>query len=227
MKLAFITDLHELSGSLVKAVKMAEKQGCDELVCLGDILGYDAVYNPNNQERSARKCLRLIKDQMKYVVTGNHDTIKEAQGTDLSSDDLEYMESLPQSIIFENNGSRILFSHYLFPDLTGSTMVFIKWQNQLNPVYDFFKHENILLSFCGHDHPSGVGFGFPAKPKWNSNLKNAVHYMPFNTYHIDHQMTCLVLPPLATANAFPGLTIWDTSTSELKVIQLNPYSSSL
>ena len=58
MKIGLITDIHENVEKLREAIKLADIQNCDELVCLGDIVGYDHRFYSFNISRSAKKMPR-------------------------------------------------------------------------------------------------------------------------------------------------------------------------
>ena len=73
MKIGIFTDIHENSEMLVNALKIAEASGCHELLCLGDIVGFDVRFYRYDLKRSARECVRLIKSNCRWVVAGNHD----------------------------------------------------------------------------------------------------------------------------------------------------------
>lgn len=73
MRIALITDIHEDFESLKQALKLIEKYACDEIICLGDICGFSIPYYSYYNERNASKCVKLIKDNCKYTVIGNHD----------------------------------------------------------------------------------------------------------------------------------------------------------
>lgn len=221
MKIGFITDIHELSGPLNKAISLAEKSGCDELACLGDIIGFDPLYHYGRSKINAGETVRMVQENFKWVVAGNHDNEYQEKTKLFTDYEQEFLSGLPDFIELEFGKTRIILSHYLFPDYTGSSMVFIRHQHQLDLMYDHFITENFQFAFCGHDHPTGVGFGYPKKSKWIHQFKKAIHYMPFNRYILDSQMTCCLLPPLATINAPPGLSIWDTNSKVLDVISLN------
>lgn len=64
MRIAIISDIHSNLEALTKAFEIIDTKNVDEIVCLGDIVGYGA--NPN-------ECVELIKKRVKYVVIGNHD----------------------------------------------------------------------------------------------------------------------------------------------------------
>jgi len=64
MKYAIISDIHSNLEALTKALEIIDQRSVDEIICLGDIVGYGA--NPN-------ECLALIRQQCKTVIKGNHD----------------------------------------------------------------------------------------------------------------------------------------------------------
>ena len=73
MKLGLISDIHEDTISLIKALRLLEKAGCNEIVCLGDIVGFSAPFYKFHNTRDANECIRLVSENAKYVVAGNHD----------------------------------------------------------------------------------------------------------------------------------------------------------
>jgi predicted phosphodiesterase len=73
MKLALISDIHEDVVNLTKALKLIEKAGCDEIACLGDIVGFSSPFYKYHNTRDANECIRLICENAKYTVAGNHD----------------------------------------------------------------------------------------------------------------------------------------------------------
>jgi len=79
MKLGIISDIHEDVENLKKALNVLEKSSCDEIVCLGDIIGFCVHYNRYAHNRDAKECLRLVKQNCKYVVIGNHDQFAAAK----------------------------------------------------------------------------------------------------------------------------------------------------
>jgi predicted phosphodiesterase len=64
MKLAVISDIHANSEALEAVLADIATQDVDEILCLGDIVGYGA--NPN-------ECIDLVKKSCSLVLLGNHD----------------------------------------------------------------------------------------------------------------------------------------------------------
>jgi len=66
MRLAFISDIHANLEALEAVLADIDKKGIDEILCLGDVVGYGA--NPN-------ECAEIIAKRCKSVLLGNHDAV--------------------------------------------------------------------------------------------------------------------------------------------------------
>ena len=64
MRLAFISDIHANLEALESVLADIEQQKVDEIVCLGDIVGYGA--NPN-------ECAEIVRKKSSTILLGNHD----------------------------------------------------------------------------------------------------------------------------------------------------------
>jgi predicted phosphodiesterase len=64
MRIAIISDIHANQEALEAVLKDIETQHVDQIVCLGDVIGYGA--NPN-------ECVALIKQHCPTILLGNHD----------------------------------------------------------------------------------------------------------------------------------------------------------
>jgi predicted phosphodiesterase len=64
MRLAVISDIHSNLEALQKALEIISNKSVDEIICLGDTVGYGA--NPN-------ECLDLVRSSTPYILMGNHD----------------------------------------------------------------------------------------------------------------------------------------------------------
>jgi len=106
MKCAIISDIHGNIEALNAVLKDIKKHGADEIVCLGDLVGYGA--DPN-------ECVEAVKGATTRVVAGNHDwaavgklgldyfnaaakRAAEWTGDVLTDDNRGYLEDLPLSI---------------------------------------------------------------------------------------------------------------------------------
>ena len=64
MKYAVVSDIHSNLEALEVTLAEIHKRNIDQIVCLGDVVGYGA--NPS-------ECLKKITDQAEEIVMGNHD----------------------------------------------------------------------------------------------------------------------------------------------------------
>lgn len=63
-KYALVSDIHANLEAFSAVLEVIEKEDCDEIICLGDIVGYGA--NP-------RECIKLVRDYEMKTIAGNHD----------------------------------------------------------------------------------------------------------------------------------------------------------
>ncbi len=256
MKIGIITDIHENTEMLKEALRLASSHRCDELVCLGDIAGYDRRFYKNAGNRSAKICLELIKSNCRWIVAGNHDLFaagrfpsfsngfvypeqwfemspeerkSESGGkvwsyefddpNDLADDDLEFMKSLPEYIVASFNGVSYLFSHYIFPDLTGSTTQYFERSHQLRQVWEFMNLHHVKFSFSGHSHPIFAGFAYPN----STSFLKAFHSIPQINFNLGDEMVIISLPPITGERNRTGFSIIDTETMKLSIVSTTSF----
>lgn len=251
MRIAIITDIHENAGVLEETLRKAEELKCDELICLGDITGFDTRFYNDSILRSAKSCVRLIEEHCRWVVAGNHDlnTVsrfpswtngfnypeswfeesgidkkKMAGGkvwsyeydslNDLSEKELSYLNNLPEYIIPEAPLSSLLFSHYIFPDFTGSTTVYVERLNQMKKHWGFMSSNKVTVSFIGHSHNIFAGFSY----KENGLSVKAFHSLSNSDFFLGDDPVVVLLPPLSGERGKTGFAIFDVSTRRLNII---------
>jgi len=73
MKLGFVSDIHEDVISLKKGFDVLHRENCDQIICLGDIIGFSNPYYPYTKTKDANACIDLIREHCTIVVPGNHD----------------------------------------------------------------------------------------------------------------------------------------------------------
>lgn len=64
MRLAILSDIHSNLDALTAVLEDIDTRGVDEVVCLGDIVGYGA---------EPRECVALLRERVSFAVLGNHD----------------------------------------------------------------------------------------------------------------------------------------------------------
>lgn len=251
MKIGILTDIHENTEMLAEALRLAEANKCDELVCLGDIVGYDRRFYKYIRKRSAKECLGLIRTNCRYIVAGNHDLFAAerfpaysngfkypeqwfsltgeerkllSEGkvwsyeyddpVDLEEEDHAFLKSLPEYLTTSFNEVTILFSHYIYPDLTGSTTTYIERNHQLKDAWRFMDEQKSKYSFYGHSHGSFAGFAY----RDSFSFLKAFHAIPDSSFNLGDEMVIITLPPLAGEKGRTGFSIIDTETMKLNII---------
>ncbi|MCK7533470.1 MAG: hypothetical protein MZV63_21775 [Marinilabiliales bacterium] len=72
-----------------------------------------------------------------------------------SEEQKEYLNSLPEYEIVSSNGLKMLFSHYIFPDLTGSTTRHVEAKTPYGRSLEIYGYpHNVKFSLSGHSHKS-------------------------------------------------------------------------
>lgn len=248
MRIAIISDIHEDVVRLKKAMSLIEKNNVDEVICLGDIVGFNVPHYNHFDTRNASECIQIVKLNCKIVIAGNHD-LYEARKTPknksefdfpsnwysldyhekkklangkvwlyeenslpslISKNEREYLSSLPEYVISNITGQNILFSHFIYPDITGSRSDFRKYENYFTSHIDFMKKHDCNLSFFGHAHFEGV------KVFNNESLK----VKSFGKLKISERPQAIICPCIVKGNQKNGIAIFDTNTMKLNVIYL-------
>jgi len=174
MRIAIISDIHSNLEALTKALEIIDTKNIDEIVCLGDIVGYGA--NPN-------ECVEIIKKRAKYVVMGNHDFAVAVDPTELvyfnsyaresdlwtrsvlTEENLEFLRSLPFTISIKN----LLFVHSSPAQPREWEYIFTEAQAKVQ-----FKYFTEKICFIGHSHLPGI---FPDTGFYNGKIDKNNRYI--------------------------------------------------
>jgi len=257
MKIGIITDIHENVEMLQEALRLAALHKCNELVCLGDIVGYDVRFYKKNTKRSAKLCIDLIRSNCRWIVPGNHDLFaagrlplysnefkypgmwfqmnteerkKASKGkvwgyegdapNDLGEDEKKFLKMLPEYISTTFSGIDCLFSHYIYPDFTGSTTRYVERNHQLKGLWGFMNHNKIKFSFSGHTHSHFAGFAYQGRINGSGFFLKAIHSIPFDSFNLGDEMVVIILPPLAGEKERTGFSIIDSDSMRLNTISV-------
>lgn len=255
MKIGILTDIHENVNMLQEALRQAEVQGCDELACLGDIIGYDQRFYAYLNNRDAKACLDLVRSNCRWIVAGNHDLhaarrfpaysngfnyptqwfemkpeerkrvsrgkvwCYEAEAPhNLAEDDLDFLQSLPEYLIVPIRNMTCLFSHYLFPDTSGSTTLYMERNQQLQKHWEFLSLHKIRLSFSGHAHGHHTGFAYPVRDSIFRSYFKAFHAIASDNFKLGNEIMAIMLLPLAGEKGRTGFAVLEADSMKLNII---------
>lgn len=156
MKYAIISDIHANLEALNAVLDKIEQFRVDKIVCLGDVVGYNA--NPN-------ECVNIIRQRGIPTICGNHDAVacglEEPWGfnpvalqaamwtrENLTEDNLEWLRRLPDVQKFDGflavHGSPTNRNSYL-----------LSWEDVL-PHIHYVEEQGCRLCFFGHTHNPGI-----------------------------------------------------------------------
>ncbi len=128
----------------------------------------------------------------------------------LTNGSKEFLRSLEEFIVTEIDGIKFMFSHFCFPDLSGSTIDYPKKSKHLEEHFAFMNDNNCLISFSGHGHPEGCVIA----------SENKLDLKSFGMYRLDNKPHWIVAPCTANTTRGNGVLVFDTATFELNVIPL-------
>lgn len=155
MKYAIISDIHSNLEALTKALKLIDGHNVDEIICLGDVVGYGA--NPN-------ECIEIVKDRCSIVLLGNHDAAAVQPHTardfnhlarraiewtynELTQEHRDYLQTLP----FTAKKEDLLFVHA--SPQSPEQWDYIFTREEAIYAFQFFTEK---ICFIGHTHIPGI-----------------------------------------------------------------------
>lgn len=155
MRFGILSDIHSNLEALNAVLPALDAQGLDELVCLGDVVGYGA---------DPAACVDLIRARCRVCIMGNHDAavaqkmdyqyyydaarnVLEWTRAALSPDQLEWLRALP--LTDERDAHDVCFTHGEPVAPEAYNYVYTTDQAaMLLPHYDKLKR----VTFVGHSH---------------------------------------------------------------------------
>lgn len=128
----------------------------------------------------------------------------------ISSDNLTYLATLPETTIMDCNNFSILFTHFLYPDITGSSKFFPESVKDFRPHLKYVQSNKCLFGFAGHGHLQGYSIA----------SKNDFRYNYFGKIFLGTVTQVIVGPAITRGDSKNGFMLINTDLPELDVIQL-------
>lgn len=163
MRLAIISDIHANFEALQATLRQADEDRIDRIVCLGDIVGYNA--NP-------LECVKAIRNCAALCVAGNHDRAVCKQITTdgfsatavhalrwtrprLDADALDFLSALP---LTRSVDSYLVAVHGALHPPVGQELVRLDTEAQRQSSFEALIRHPSAASICafGHTHQLGV-----------------------------------------------------------------------
>lgn len=248
MKLGIISGVHEDVLHLSRALDEMKDAGCDEIICLGDIVGWSPKYYGYPDTRDANAAVKLIRENCKYSVIGNHDLfaiqklpqdrflfsypsnwyqlgLEERKAladgkvwlydddlpVSLTEENKVYLDSLPEFLVFPAQGHGILFSHYVYPNITGCAVEFDPSNNDsIKKHLSFMEEHGCDMGIFAHDLQGGVRIF----------SEGTVREFAFGFHALNSFPSAFNGPWVANGTKPNGYMILDTKSLEVGVIPL-------
>ncbi|MBL7958649.1 metallophosphoesterase family protein [bacterium] len=151
MRIAVISDIHANLEALTKALNVIDDQKPDEIICLGDVVGY----GPDPDQ-----CIDIVRKRSNIILMGNHDyAVTHIEATEnfnpiakeavlwtreqISEDNLDFLSLLP----YTHKLNDIYFVHSTPQEPEEWHYVFT-WNDAMTQ----FDHFEEKVCFIGHSH---------------------------------------------------------------------------
>jgi len=151
MRIAVLSDIHSNLEALTAALHILDGQTIDEIICLGDTVGYGA--NPN-------ECVALVRQRCRFVLKGNHEAaVANIAATEsltenartaalwtskqLTEDHLGFLRALPLTVAYQ----QLLFVHASPNDPAAWEYIMNEWDAALT-----MQSFSEPICFVGHTH---------------------------------------------------------------------------
>jgi len=152
LKFALISDIHANFEALKAVLNYIDNEGVDRIICLGDVVGYNA--SPN-------ECINILIERKIPTILGNHDAVacelEEPWGFNavalpailwtrekLTEENREWLQRLPDTLNFGYfacvHGAPKNHNAYIFG-----------WDDVVPHLY-FLEEQNVNICFFGHTH---------------------------------------------------------------------------
>jgi len=124
-------------------------------------------------------------------------------------EDISYLNSLPEYHVLDGGDSKLLLSHYIYPNLSGFQKEFYTTASEFKAHLGFMESQDCKVSFTGHTHFRGFyevsGGQFRQHRYKGFNLKS----FPI----------CIGVPPVTRHKRRSGFSMFDTENARLQTIR--------
>lgn len=129
----------------------------------------------------------------------------------LSDESTAFLRHLKEIEKADYGGRSFLFSHFCYPDFSGSTIHFPSEAIHLRTHFEYMGSSGCTIGVSGHGHPEG--FLIVSKDEFK--------FYPFGTYQLRDEIQWIVVPCVARTMRSNGVLIIDLETKKIISKQIN------
>ena len=126
-------------------------------------------------------------------------------------ENVKYLRTLPEIKIFACKKYSILFSHFLYPDLTGSTRMFPESEKDFRLHFKYMKKQRCQLGIMGHAHLQG----------YSVTSGKHLGYNYFGEYQLGISTQAILVPAITRGDSLNGYLMLDSDTRKIEAVKLD------
>jgi hypothetical protein len=126
------------------------------------------------------------------------------------ADDLNYLKSLPEYSVLKTSEINILFTHYVYPNISGLKKEFYTYRDEFHQHFQFMNSMDCTVSFTGHSHVKGF---FAASPEKFKEYR-------FKGLKLKTEPVCIGISPITGHKKGNGFCVFNVNELSIQVIKL-------
>ena len=126
------------------------------------------------------------------------------------ADDLKYLKTLPEYSVLKTSEINILFTHYVYPNISGLKKEFYTYRDEFQQHFQFMNSMGCMVSFTGHSHIKGF---------FAASRKKLKEYR-FKGLKLKPEPVCIGIPPITGHKKGNGFCVFDLKDLSIQVIKL-------
>lgn len=215
--------LGDISGFSVPFYRYIESRNAHD--CLSLLRENSAIIVPGNHDYHAARMVPKYSPAFEFPVdwyeqeyserkamANNEIWLHEENDLDplYSPEDLEYLRSLAEFHVMKDAASQgILFSHYIWPNMSGFVKDFRTLPQEFSQHFDFMAGHGCSISFTGHAHTRGCYMAIP---------RHFRHY-GYGHRRLNSFPVCVGIPPVTRHKNRSGFCIFDAGRLLFRVVR--------